>query len=106
MAHRQTRRSRGRCESCRDRKARFQFRGQVRADRDHTLCFECFRRERERQRARGLVAQYPLPLEAPLSSPLEAHDARIHVSARQVEHRQRMLTHMQAQQKGARQPAV
>ena len=27
------------CQSCRDRKARFQYRGIVKADRDHVLCF-------------------------------------------------------------------
>jgi hypothetical protein len=37
------------CQSCHARKARFQYRGRVRADRDHTLCFECFRSERERK---------------------------------------------------------
>ena len=42
------------CQSCRNRKARFKYRGSVRADRDHTLCFECYRSERERQRARLL----------------------------------------------------
>jgi hypothetical protein len=45
------------CEACRARKARFQFRGTVRADRDHTLCFACFRAERERGRARNIVGR-------------------------------------------------
>jgi hypothetical protein len=31
------------CAGCLERKARFRFRGEVRADRDHTLCFECYR---------------------------------------------------------------
>jgi hypothetical protein len=35
-------------------RARFQHRGHVRADRDHTLCFRCFRAEVERARARRL----------------------------------------------------
>jgi len=39
------------CQVCHQRKARFQYRGHVRADRDHTLCFECFRAEQNRQRA-------------------------------------------------------
>ena len=46
---------RGLCQSCRDRKARFRYRGIVRADRDHTLCFECYRSERDRQRSRLLT---------------------------------------------------
>jgi len=44
------------CEACRERKARFQYRGVVKADRTHTLCFACFRSERDRVRARGLAA--------------------------------------------------
>jgi hypothetical protein len=44
------------CEACRERKARFQYRGVVKADRAHTLCFACFRSERDRLRARVLAA--------------------------------------------------
>jgi hypothetical protein len=40
------------CRGCFERPARFQHHGQVRADRDHTLCFRWFRSEVERQRAR------------------------------------------------------
>jgi hypothetical protein len=43
------------CERCWERKARFQYRGVVRADSDHTLCFECFRSERNRRRAHVLA---------------------------------------------------
>jgi hypothetical protein len=43
------------CERCWERKARFRYRGVVRADSDHTLCFECFRSERERRRAHLLA---------------------------------------------------
>jgi hypothetical protein len=43
------------CKRCWERKALFQYRGVVRADRHHTLCFECFRSERERRRASLLV---------------------------------------------------
>jgi hypothetical protein len=59
------------CHSCQRRKARFQYRGQVRADRHHDLCFECFRAERNRQRVRLMTgrvrspydfAQFPRPL--------------------------------------------
>ena len=42
------------CQGCRERKALFQYRGVVRADRDHTLCFACYRSERDRQRSRRL----------------------------------------------------
>lgn len=44
------------CQGCGDRRARFRYRGVVKADRDHTLCFECYRSERERTRARLLAA--------------------------------------------------
>jgi hypothetical protein len=39
------------CRGCQAHRARFQYRGQVRADRDHTLCFRCFRAELNRLRA-------------------------------------------------------
>jgi hypothetical protein len=44
------------CVECRVHPARFQYRGRVRADRDHTLCFRCFRAEVNRQRAHRLAA--------------------------------------------------
>ena len=44
------------CLACRQHPARFRYRGEVRADHDHTLCFRCFRAETNRQRARGLAA--------------------------------------------------
>ena len=80
----QTRRS---CQSCRQRKARFQYRGMVRADRDHTLCFECYRSLSEHRRARGLTDErlgtvprslFPRPL-----------------TARQAAHRRAMLAHLE-----------
>jgi hypothetical protein len=52
---RESKQIRRQCASCRERKARFQYGGTVRADRDHTLCFACFRAERERRRARDLA---------------------------------------------------
>jgi len=56
------------CLECHVHRARFQYRGQVRADRDHTLCFRCFRAELERGRARRLndVAT-PAPLKMDLA---------------------------------------
>jgi hypothetical protein len=44
------------CLGCRKHPARFQYRGEVRADRDHTLCFRCYRAELNRLRARALAA--------------------------------------------------
>jgi hypothetical protein len=73
------------CQRCRDRKARFRYRGVVCADRDHTLCFQCFRRERDRFRARRLAESQPL------LSPFASHDE---LNDRQVAHRQRMLQHL------------
>jgi hypothetical protein len=43
------------CSACSAQRARYQYRGVVRADRHHTLCFRCFRAERDRQRARLLA---------------------------------------------------
>jgi hypothetical protein len=77
------------CERCRERKARFRFRGAVRADRDHTLCFACFRSQRDRARA-ALQAHVsgPAPIRArPVAAP--------GLNARQVAHRHQMLRHLE-----------
>ena len=76
------------CRSCAERKALFRYRGVVKADRDHTLCFECYRAERDRRRAQRLTelpaAQLP---HRPAPRSLTGHD---------VEHRRRMLAHLGA----------
>ncbi len=54
---RRVKRIRTQCAECEQRKARFRYRGRVRADRDHQLCFECYRRELNRTRARGFTAR-------------------------------------------------
>ena len=72
------------CQSCHERKARFFYAGRVRADRDHTVCFECFRAERDRQRARRLADVSTLP-RSPFLRPL---------TPRQVGHRHQMLIHL------------
>ena len=88
-ARHESRKSRQMCQRCRDRKARFQYRGCVRADRDHTLCFECYRSERNRQRAGKLSSAQAPMLRSPFNtrSPLSNHD---------IAHRQRMLEHLSA----------
>jgi hypothetical protein len=48
-------RSRHLCAGCRSRRARFQYRGTVKADRDHNLCFQCYRSELNRLRARRMA---------------------------------------------------
>jgi hypothetical protein len=73
------------CQRCRDRKARFRYRGRVKADRDHTLCFECFRSERDRQRARSLADRPAYPPVSPFGRAL---------TAGQIEHRRTMLAHL------------
>jgi len=40
------------CLACGRRRALFSYRGVVKADRDHNLCFECYRAEVNRLRAR------------------------------------------------------
>ena len=52
---RQSRRYKTLCAACQERKAKFRYHGEVRADRDHTLCFECYRGETNRARARRLT---------------------------------------------------
>ena len=38
------------CLACQDRRPRFRYRGVVKADADHTLCFRCYRDLRNRLR--------------------------------------------------------
>jgi hypothetical protein len=80
------------CAACQERKARFRYRGEVRADRDHTLCFECHRGEINRARARRLGRQGVAP---PLRSPLGQSaviDNRT-LARRQIAHDRQMLDH-------------
>ena len=95
-AARQSKNVRHLCQQCRHRKARFRFRGNVRADRDHppsleelrrgaTLCFQCFRSERKCRRAQMFAEIRPAPL---LRSPFV--DRPI-LTEGQVAHRRRML---------------
>src|SRR5687767_2937009 len=81
-ARHENRKAKQTCRRCRDRKARVQYRGQVRADRDHTLCFECYRSERERMRAQRLKDVRPVPIRSPFPGDL---------TERQVQHRVSML---------------
>lgn len=87
-----TRLARRACEQCRRRKARFTYRGVVKADGDHTLCFACFRAERERQRAHLLAR---IDRITPLRSPLGAADSRA-LSGSEIDHRRRMLAHLRS----------
>jgi len=86
------------CEACRERKARFQYRGIVKADRAHTLCFACFRSERDRLRARGLAASAPPTAglageRQPTMTPSCASETES-MTAAQRAHRFRMLAHL------------
>ena len=85
-AARESKQTRRRCQSCRQRKARFQYHGAVRADRDHTLCFECYRSLREHRRAQGLTHER---LAAVSRSPFPAP-----LTDRRVAHRRAMLAHL------------
>jgi hypothetical protein len=86
------------CQMCRGRKARFRCRGEVRADRDHVLCFECFRAERNRRRAHLLAevrARQPLRAAVENGQPL---------TSRQIAHRWQMLHHLRADSRKAHGP--
>jgi len=95
------------CAACRARKAKFQYRGEVRADRQHVLCFQCFRSARERLRAwqiREGVAAGPPARAEPEASPLRATrpsrpdgGRAVIRSDRQLEHRRAMLAHLERQ---------
>lgn len=78
------------CAACRERKAKFQYGGHVRADREHVLCFQCYRAERERQRARQLV----LPM---FARPAVVFDQ---LTPSEIQHRQRMLAYLESQKVG------
>ena len=82
------------CAACQKRKARFRYRGEVRADRDHTLCFECYRGEVNRSRARRLIrAAVPSRVRSPFGP--SAGAGPFVLDPRQTAHRQRMLEHLQ-----------
>jgi hypothetical protein len=56
---------------CGRRRARFQYRGVVKADQSHALCFECYRAERNRLRVRVMIGGgwlAPLAAAAPSAS--------------------------------------
>ena len=72
------------CQRCRDWKARSQHRDLRRAS---TLCFECYRSERERQRAEALAGIKPRTLRSPFKS-------RPALTERQILHRRRMFNHL------------
>jgi hypothetical protein len=81
-----SKRARRACQRCQERKARFQYHGEVRADRDHVLCFQCYRSERDRIGAWRLSE---LPLR-PVRSPFLSHA----LNDGAIAHRQRMLMHL------------
>jgi len=63
------------CQRCQDRKARFQ------------LCFECFRSERERQRAQKISwVQSPMLRSLPGVAPT--------LTEHQIAHRRQMVAHL------------
>ena len=89
-ARHESRKAQHLCQRCRDRKARFEYRGHVRADRDHTLCFECYRSERERMRAQRLADVRPASIRSPFPGAL---------TDRQVQHRLAMLAFASSNQR-------
>jgi hypothetical protein len=60
------------CTACGERRSRFYIRGTVKADRTHTLCFECYRRLVNRTRA---LRQGPIDIRI-LPSNLPAPEAQ------------------------------
>ena len=82
------------CEGCRERKARFQYRGVVKADRGHTLCFACFRSERDRLRARALAHEAAGDANAAAPGDPFPLTRTVTMTPAQRAHRFRMLTHL------------
>jgi len=92
--HRRSKRFRTLCAACQERKARFKYRGEVRADHDHTLCFECYRGEINRARARRPTeTAIPPRMRSPFGHQ-EAVGGR-DPDERQLTHRRRMLDWLQ-----------
>ena len=91
--HRRSRRLKHLCAACQERKAKFRFRGEVRADRDHTLCFACYRAQVSRTRAR-LMSDADILGRQPLVSVRQLAAVRS-LDERQVAHRRLMLGHLQ-----------
>ena len=89
--HRRLKRVKTLCMACQGRKARFKYRGEVRADRDHTLCFECYRGEVNRARSRRLTERIAPPFGVP-----NFLAARV-LDQRQVAHQDARLSYMQRQ---------
>ena len=56
VAREMTLRSRHLCVVCRQRRAVFRYRGVVKADATHTLCFQCYRSLRDTMRAQYLAS--------------------------------------------------
>jgi len=50
------------CRECESRRALFRYRGIVKWDRYHTLCFQCYRKHLDRTRtATAAMPWFPLP---------------------------------------------
>jgi hypothetical protein len=49
------RKQRKTCLDCQQRQARFRYRGKIKWDKDHSLCFACFRTVRDQVQAQQLV---------------------------------------------------
>ena len=56
------------CRECESRRALFRYRGIVKWDRYHTLCFQCYRRYLDRLRAASLTAEKPADEHAPIAN--------------------------------------
>jgi hypothetical protein len=60
------------CVDCRERRARFRYRGVVKADADHTLCFRCFRALKNSLRSRNPWVSFgPLNPHRPLRKEMQ-----------------------------------
>jgi hypothetical protein len=99
MSHRQSRRQhrdeRRLCASCQERKAKYQYRRHVRADRQHVLCFQCFRSAREQMRARQL-AMLPFDREGEGADSATATARSAPLSPSQIRHRREMLAFLES----------
>ena len=97
------------CLACRERRPLFSYRGVVKADRHHNLCFECYRAELNRLRARrlgaaaaGITPANPRPAPSKLATDRAALLLELSVRRRRAQMMARHVLDLPAEPRDAR----
>jgi hypothetical protein len=83
------------CADCQRRKARFKYRGRVKVDRGHVLCFQCWCAELNRSRARQLALPLLSEWRQASAGPGGARELS-GLTARKAAHLACMLSHLRS----------